>query len=76
MTEIYLHFLFSHYGLYANAPVNSGGGAIRSSTEPREPRRGGEDTMDGPQKVRFDSGFELAFSPVEEESEPDGINSR
>ena len=23
MTEIYLHFLFSHYGLYANAPVGS-----------------------------------------------------
>ena len=21
MTEIYIHFLFSHYGLYANAPV-------------------------------------------------------
>ena len=21
MTEIYLHFIFSHYGLYANAPV-------------------------------------------------------
>ena len=21
MTDIYLHFLFSHYGLYANAPV-------------------------------------------------------
>ena len=23
MTEIYLHFLFYHYGLYANAPVLS-----------------------------------------------------
>ena len=22
MTEIYLHFIFSHYGLYANAPVD------------------------------------------------------
>ena len=22
MTEIYLHFLFAHYGLYGNAPVN------------------------------------------------------
>ena len=21
MTEIYLHFLFAHYGLYGNAPV-------------------------------------------------------
>ena len=23
MTEIYLHFLFAHYGLYGNAPVRS-----------------------------------------------------
>ena len=23
MTEIYLHFLFAHYGLYGNAPVSA-----------------------------------------------------
>ena len=23
MTEIYLHFLFAHYGLYGNAPVRA-----------------------------------------------------
>ena len=28
MTEIYLHFLFAHYGLYGNAPV---GGTVRTA---------------------------------------------
>ena len=32
MTEIYLHFMFAHYGLYGNAPVQGGGTATMGLT--------------------------------------------
>ena len=68
MTEIYLHFIFAHYGLYGNAPV-SRAGAIRVGSEMDTEKVGklkiGEEIAvtkqkeldDGTMRVKFERGW-------------------